>query len=138
MNTATILSILSATGVGATGAWTAWTRIRDRAREVTKQHTGIKLDEAQYAQIVTQAAALNSEDLRKVSEFWQMQFDAVTKRVQVQQDWINKARRRWWLHEQWDAQVAHDIRARGGNIGPAPSLDPDEDTGPNVTMESLK
>ena len=131
MDTSTVLSILSVLGVGATGGWTLYTNIRDRSRTVRKQETGVKLDEAQYAQIATQAAALNSEDLRKVGEFWQSQFDAVVRQVQEQQAWINKAKRRWALHELWDLKVAKEIRAHGWALYPAPSLDPDEDTGPH-------
>lgn len=130
MNTTTILSIISAIGVAMTGLWTLYANVRDRERNIRKQETGVKLDEAQYTQIATQAAALNSEDMRKVGEFWQAQFDAVVDQVRDQQLWINKAKRRWTLHEQWDEHVAREVRRCGGVLEPAPSLDPDEDTGP--------
>ena len=135
MSTATILSIISVVGVLLTTAWTLFTNMRDRFRTIQKQETGIKLDNATYAQIATQAAALNSEDLRKVGEFWAEQFDKVVKQVQDQQLWINAAKRRWALHEAWDARLAAQVRDFGGHIEPAPSLDPDEDTGPQQIIE---
>src|ERR1700733_8162121 len=106
MNTTTILSIMSALGVAATGLWTLYSNIRDRDREVRKQETGVKLNEAQYTQIAPQAAALNSADMRKVGEFGQARFDAVVEQVHDQPLWINKAKRRWALHERWDDHVA--------------------------------
>jgi hypothetical protein len=133
MSTTTILSILSAIGVAATAYWTVYTNVRDRRRTVAKQNTGIKIDEATYNEIATRAASINSDDMRKVGEFWQEQFDAVVKQVQSQQAWINSAKRRWAQHEVWDAKLAAQVRAHGGTIEPAPTLDPDEDTGPVPT-----
>jgi len=134
------VSILLGLG-GALGAlFTVWTQIRDRRQTKAKAVGQIKLDQASYNEIAARAASINSEDLRKVGEFWQGQFDAVkeeNKEIRKELDTERRFRRRITKyirnHEPWD-ELAENKLAEANRLlpgqfemPPRPGLDLEED-----------
>ena len=102
-------------------------RIRNRKFETAKQNTGIKLDDAQYRQIVAQTEQTSVSNMTAVGAFWQGQFSEVTRQLEEQRDWRRRMTVRLYEHRVWDQKLLarlHDCDIN--DIDPPPSLDPDE------------
>lgn len=125
MNTTTIVSILGSGVFGAT-LLGLYDRIKNRKYDAKKQTTGIKLDEAQYAEIATRAAQVNDTNLMAVGSFWQGQFREVTKEIDSLKEWRAKAKERFRAHAAWDRAMVAELESKGHQVDPPPDLDPDE------------
>lgn len=127
MNTQTIVTILCS-GVLFTAILGFYDRLRNRRFEKTKQGTGLKLDSAQYNEIVARTEQTSSSNMIAVGAFWQGQFSEVTKRLDAEQEWRKRMKVRLHEHRTWDrkllARLSPDVISE---LGEPPSLDPDDD-----------
>jgi hypothetical protein len=112
-------------GAGATLILGIIDRSRNAKFDRRKQDTGIKLDEATYADIASRAEQTNQTGLMAVGSFWQGQFGEIVKRVDELAEWQRKARIQMQKHREWDRQLLSDCEGHG-SIGPPPPLDPDD------------
>lgn len=103
-------------------------RIRNRRFEKAKQSGDVKLNEAQLTEIVTRTSTMRTDDEVKAGEYWMGQFAAIRKQLEEQQNWRNRAAKKWREHKRWDDKQAERLRRLTGEpVEPAPSLDPDDD-----------
>lgn len=130
MNPTLWISIFLGAG-GAVGAlFTVWTQIRDRKQDRAKKQGSILLDQASYDEIAARAASINSEDLRKVGEFWQQQFDAVKQEneelrseIDIERRFRRRITRYIRNHEPWDELAESRLAENQIEMPPRPTLD---------------
>lgn len=125
--------LISILGVGGAGGllslvWTIYTSVRDKSYRKAKQDGDVLLTEAQYREIAARAAQTKTAEQIQAGEYWMNQFAAITKELDIQKDWRNRAQRRWHEHKTWDEVMRRRLQEYTGEPVPhAPSLDPDDD-----------
>lgn len=122
----TLLYTVLGSGVGMTTVLGIYDRVRNRRFDRRKQDSSIKLDDAQYEDIAARAEQTSSTNLMAVGAFWQGQFNSIQEQLEAERDWRKVMTPKLRAHKQWDDHVAVVLRECDMDVGPPPSLDPDD------------
>lgn len=87
-------------------------QFRDRGRsvskqegEIEKQEGEVRLTEEERKKVAAEAASINTNDLIKVGELWQEQFNAVREELTTEQR-LSRRLKKWAdEHQKWDQRA---------------------------------
>lgn len=127
MSATLIVSLLLGGSALVTGAWSIFTQIRDRGRNIQKQQGDIKIDEKTYERIAAEAAQIGSDQRIATERWWKEQFDAVKAELVTEQNWRREMSKRLRRHQPWDDHMYREAQKAGWDVEPPPKLDPDDD-----------
>jgi hypothetical protein len=127
MNTTLIASLVLGVGSLSTAFYAVITQVRDRARSVRKQESGIAIDEQTFERIKAEAAQVGSDQRIATERWWKEQFDAVKAELVTEQEWRREMSKRLRRHQPWDDHMYREAAMAGWNIEPPPKLDPEDD-----------